>query len=116
MPSNEIALPYLPVVIRVAPPSRVPTLPAPEASAVVGPPSSLKPYAATKPGITSPARVELLTGSRNPAVKAIIARITHNAARTLNLEQNSAASDLNADFLMDTGAPFSKLAPLEDTS
>ncbi len=65
VPLNESPLPYFPAT-RVAP-TRVPVLLNPEASAVVAPDASLKPYAATRPGV---------------AARAVGGRVTLDAHRT----------------------------------
>src|SRR5690349_9683101 len=53
LPLKDRALPNLPAVLQVAPPTSVPVLPLPDRSATVVPVPSLKPYAATRPGVVA---------------------------------------------------------------
>ena len=62
VPLNESPLPYFPAT-RVAPTS-VPVLLKPDASAVVAPDVSLKPYAATRPGVAARASCERHSAER----------------------------------------------------
>jgi hypothetical protein len=75
VPLNESALPKRPELFQVAP-LIVPVLPLPDASAVVGPLPSLKPYAATRPVWAAAARANAtVMTAKTTAIRRTCARI-----------------------------------------